>query len=155
MKRLTVIALVYASMLLGVFIAQAAPVNRLLFPTIANGAPQPRLIKLIDHDAGAVNAVATPDCRYFVDWQSRPDGTVYATEHIGDRLVPRAVAVVSATAVLAPQASDLPGPKQGSVSQVVCGGELRTYFTGRAEGEPSGPFFVWVLIEPIPPLVKP
>lgn len=133
-------------------LAHAADVTRLFFPHVANGAVQTRLIKLVDQDCGFVNAVATPDGRIFVDYQTRPDGKVHLTEQVGDQLRERAI--LTDTVALAPL-SVLPGPKQGSVSQVVLPGELRTYFTGREEGDPSGPFYVWLLIEPIPPLVGP
>lgn len=148
--RITITLLLWA--LLGYAMAHAAaPAVRLLFPHVANGAIQTRLIKLVDQDCGFVNAVATSDGRVFVDYQTRPDGHVHLTEQIGDALRERAV--LTDTVALAPQ-STLPGPKQGSVSQVIVGGELRTYFTGRAEGDPSGPFLVWVLVEPIPPIVR-
>lgn len=155
MKRRIYNTLLYT--LLVLFLAQfalayAALAPRLFFPHVANGAIQTRLVKLVDQDCGFVNAVATPDGRIFVDYQTRPDGKVHLTEQVGDQLRERAI--LTDTVAVAPS-SVLPGPKQGSVSQVVVGGELRTYFTGREEGDPSGPFLVWVLIEPIPPLVGP
>lgn len=150
-RRLATTFLIVYVLMLHVAVA-AGPGLRLFFPHVANGAVAIRLVKLVDHDAGFVNAVATSDCRYFVDYQTRPDGHVHLTEQIGDVLVPRQV--LTDTLTLAPQATELPGPKQGAVSQVTCGGELRTYFTGRAIGDLSGPFYVWVLIEPVPPLPK-
>lgn len=148
MKALAVVCVVFA-FLLGQAAAAPTPI-RAFFPAVHNGAVATRLVKLVDHDAGSVNAVATPDCRYFVDYQTRPDGHVHLTEQVGDILRERDV--LTDTLAMAPLGA-LPGPKQGAVSQVTCGGELRTYFTGRAPDDLSGPFFVWVLIEPVPPIV--
>lgn len=155
MRRRIYNTLFYAFAILALcvnFAAQAANNPRLFFPHVANGAIQTRLIKLVDHDCGFVNAVATADGRVFVAYQTRPDGHVHLTEQIGDALRERTV--LTDTVALAPLAT-LPGPKQGSVSQVIVGGELRTYFTGREEGDETGPFLVWVLIEPVPPVMQP
>lgn len=137
-----------------VIIGRAASPSVAYLPAIAAGpSPTPfdaSLIKLVDQDCGFVNAVSTTDGRVFVDYQTRPDGKVHMTEFINNQLVPRS----SPFAIVAPApAAELPGPKQGSVSQVVVGNALLTFYTGRADNDPSGPFFVWVLIEPIP--VKP
>ena len=152
MKRFLAASLIAFLIGTALGIAAAVAPARLFFPHVANGAVTTRLVKLIDHDAGFVNAVATPDCRYFVDYQTRPDGHVHLTEQVGDVLISRQV--LTDTLALAPAAAELPGPKQGAVSQTACGGEIRTYFTGRAPDDLSGPFYVWVLIEPIPPIVR-
>lgn len=148
------------AMFLGAFglrLVYAALSPAAYMPTVRNGqaAPTPtpafhaRLVKLVDQDCGFVNAVAYGG-RVFVDYQTRPDGKVHLTEQIGDVLLARPEPPFSLAPLIAPQ-TELPGPKQGSVSQIIVGNQLRTYFTGRAADDPSGPFFVWVLIEPIPP----
>lgn len=140
---------IIVAVLLSITIANAAPVSRLFFPVIAQGATQPTLTRLVDQDCGLVNATLAPDGRIFVAYQTRPDGTVYLTEDVGDHLQKITVPITQA-ASLAPAGSDLPGPKQGSVSQIVKGGMLHVYFTGRASDDPTGPFYVWRLVMSVP-----
>lgn len=134
-----------------VIIARAASPSTNYVPVIANGpSPTPvnvQLIQLVNQDCGLVNAVATVDGRIFVDYTVRPASVVVTTEYIGGALIPRAAS--HTIAGVEPEGT-LPGPKQGSVSQVVIGPVLYTFFTGRATDDTTGPFFLWVLIEPVP-----
>jgi hypothetical protein len=39
--------------------------------------------------------------------------------------------------------ADLPGPKEGSAKMLVEKGKLIVYYSGRADGDPTGPFQIW------------
>lgn len=150
MKHRSLIALaLIAAFLLGQLSHAAAPSIRLpiVGAQIAQGA---KLDKLVDRDCGFVSALSI-DGRFFVGYQTRPDGHVHIAEDLGDRLVDVADPALAQTLrqLVAPS-FDLPGPKQGSLSMVADGQYIRAYFTGRAADDPSGPFYVWRYRFPVP-----
>lgn len=140
--------------LLGIGLVSAQPVPAALsFPVVGNQAqPSASLDRMVDVDCGFVTATAAPDGRIFVAYQTRPDGTVWLAEDKGPYFAKIAIPPVNAPPIIQPQGDDdgLPGPKQGSASVVVIGGVMRVYFTGRAVGDLTGPFYVWRLTMPVP-----
>lgn len=122
--------------------AIAAPQPLYLNPIGRQGTAPPVL--LVDHDCGFVSAVNAQG-RFFVSYQTRPDGHVHVAEDVGDKLVDLADPFAQPPSVAAP-AFELPGPKQGSASMVADGAKIRLYYTGRAPGDEAGEFKVWKLI---------
>lgn len=146
MKRLIIALTILLSFAAGGLSVQAIQ-SPLRLPIIsAQAAAGTSLVKLVDHDCGFVTAVNVGG-HFFVGYQTRPDGHVHIAEDIGDKLVE--VADPALARALSPH-FELPGPKQGSLSLVSDGGYIRAYFTGRAEDDPSGPFFVWRYRFPVP-----
>jgi hypothetical protein len=127
--------------------AQAVAPSALQLPVVgAQVAAGTSLVKLVDQDCGFVSAVNVGG-RFFVGYQTRPDGHVHIAEDTGEKLVP--VTDPTLVRALSP-AFELPGPKQGSLSLVGDGTYIRAYYTGRDASDPSGPFFVWRLRFPEP-----
>lgn len=149
-RLLTTIAALFL-FLLGMRVQAAAPQHTHL-PTIGNQAqPSVNLTKMVDQDCGFVEAWPTDDGRIFVAYQTRPSGTVYLAEDKGDYLAKIDIPPVGAPPIIQPGADDgLPGPKQGSVSLFERDGVLYIYYTGRAEGDLTGPFYLWRLTMPVP-----
>lgn len=109
------------------------------------------LTKMVDADCGFVAASLSPNGRIFVAYQTRPDGTVYLAEDKGPHFAKIDIPPIGAPPIIQPQGDDgLPGPKQGSASIVVVNGVMHVYYTGRAEGDLTGPFYVWRLTMPVP-----
>lgn len=133
------------------YTAYAAPAPLRLPIVGASMQPSVSLTRLVDVDCGFVTATAAPDGRIFVAYQTRPDGTVWLAEDKGDYLAKIAIPPIGMPPIIQPQGDDgLPGPKQGSASIVVVGSVMHVYYTGRAEGDLSGPFYVWRLTMPVP-----
>jgi hypothetical protein len=101
--------------------------------------------KLVDHDCAFVAVLDVLDTRHsdinttatrrFVAYATRPDFHITIHEE-------------TAGGLSAPLAT-LPGPKQGSVSLLAGIDKIEAYYTGRAEGDLSGPFVAWRIAIPV------
>lgn len=140
MKR-TAIAILIALAFAGV---GASALGRTYLPVVpaqtVNSAP----FLLQDGDHGFVS-VAQVGGHWYVGYQTRPDGRLHIAEDVGAALVD----VPSPLARSLLPSFDAEGPKQGSASLASDGPYLRIYYTGRAPGDPTGPFKLWrVVMQP-------
>lgn len=125
-----------------------APVIRTPFKAMADP------VKIVNHDLGFINGVNMGGT-FYVAYQLRPEGQVIVATHTVTGLIPLDDVSLVLSQALSSQGETpnlaLPGPKQGSVSLVQNGQLLRIYFTGREEGDPTGPFYGWYWdIDPTP-----
>lgn len=119
-------------------------------PIVAQQANGDAPVLLVEHDTGFVSAT-TWHGRFFLVYQTRPDGHAHFVEHVGhntladvdDPLIRVVLAQMLPARAPPSPAFDLPGPKQGSASLVADETYIRIYYTGRAPGDLTGPFYVW------------
>lgn len=117
----------------------AAALSRSYLPLVAAQSDAPVLLQ--DGDHGFVSA-AQVSGRWYVGYQTRPDGRLHIAEDTGSALVDVPAPLAE---TLAPS-FDAPGPKQGSAALVADGTRLRIYYTGRAVGDATGPFKLWRMV---------
>ena len=116
-----------------------AALSRQYLPIVAAQSSAP--VMLHDGDHGLISAAQVAG-RWYVAYQTRPDGRLHIAEDTGSALVD--VPAPAQQALL--PSFEPPGPKQGSSALVADGSSLRIYYTGRSVGDPTGPFKLWRMV---------
>jgi hypothetical protein len=135
-------------------VAAAAPVPRQFLPIVRQQGAY-SIVPLIESDTTFISAVNVPGTtRVLLSYIDRGHGNrLVVVEDVGDHVENIPLPPIALAGLALAPAFSPPGPKQADGFLLIVGGELRLYYSSRAEDDPSGPFWLWRLTMAVPPPV--